>query len=419
MRARDFLIEYDRAKTAQNLGQKLAAKARTDRTTYAGSIADPASVSDEVVIAGTLQSLENADPTTNKQYVQWLARLYSKDQTKMEDIYSTIHNYLVKFHKLNQQKKLVSPANDINRYPSFNNFMDVMDTYDNPAEPELVDKGKAEQVFNDASVRVIVPRDEPAACYYGQGTRWCTAATKGHNYFNQYSKNGSLYILLPKKPQYDGEKYQLHFGSEQFMDENDEPIDVLNLIQTRFPSLQDFFLNAEPSMQTWMAFTPDAVLKPLTEKIQEIIMNEVYSTIGEIEQYDDYWREWQSEQAIERGYVDANGDIDYDAVEGDDALNNYMDFNDEARDYVNGVKEAINLSPELVREASYELYRQDNDEIPTLTDLEKLFAAEIERNVSDNISSNLVEWITTNIFVRKGMNPAQPDAWSVGVRKQQ
>ena len=50
-----------------------------------------------------------------------------------------------------------------------------------------------------------------AACYYGQGTRWCTAATRGKNYFSEYHNESPLLIILPKEPQYPGEKYQLHF----------------------------------------------------------------------------------------------------------------------------------------------------------------------------------------------------------------
>ena len=47
-----------------------------------------------------LEKLEASDPTTNKGYVQWLARLYINGETSLEDIESTVADYLDKFHKL-------------------------------------------------------------------------------------------------------------------------------------------------------------------------------------------------------------------------------------------------------------------------------------------------------------------------------
>ena len=154
-------------------------------------------------------------PQKNKKYTQWLARLYAAQSTKMEDVVSTVREYLVKFDTLLRRKKLPPGYTDINRYTSFGNFMDVMDLYDMP-EDEIVDKGNATEVYEDADVRVVVPEDQTAACYYGQGTRWCTASTRGTNYYNHYARQGPLYILLPKKAIHEGEKYQLHFPSEQF-----------------------------------------------------------------------------------------------------------------------------------------------------------------------------------------------------------
>jgi hypothetical protein len=91
-----------------------------------------------------------------------------------------------------------------------------------PKDLEKKSKGTAVIVYDGPDAKVIVPEDVDAACYYGQGTRWCTAATKGANQFEYYSGQGSLYIILPKKPQYPGEKYQLHLADQQFTDEADQ-----------------------------------------------------------------------------------------------------------------------------------------------------------------------------------------------------
>jgi hypothetical protein len=94
-------------------------------------------------------------------------------------------------------------------------------------------------VYQDAQLRIIRPDNEAAACYYGQGTKWCTAA-KNHNMFDTYNKQGSMYIVMPRQPAHGGEKYQFHFPSAQFMNEQDRPVNVAQLL-ARFPQLKDVF----------------------------------------------------------------------------------------------------------------------------------------------------------------------------------
>jgi hypothetical protein len=91
--------------------------------------------------------------------------------------------------------------------------MDTMDQYPDPHEEEVQkNKGSAFTLYEDDKWRVIVPQDEPASCYYGQGTRWCTSATKARNMFSYYNNIAPLLIAIPKDPFKPGEKYQLHFG---------------------------------------------------------------------------------------------------------------------------------------------------------------------------------------------------------------
>jgi len=215
MRAIEFLIEYNRAKTEQNLGAALHKKMLTDKTVQRIFGDDPVEVIDpEVLVHFIIQRFEEADPTPNKQYVQWIARTYLKDpHGQLEDVIDGhLWQYLTKFYKLVQRKKIPSPRNDINGYTNFGDFMGVLDEYPDPDKAELKDKGKAFTLYDDANFRVIVPQDEPASCYYGQGSRWCTSGTKGNNMFKYYNSIAPILIVLPKHPEYPGEKYQLHFG---------------------------------------------------------------------------------------------------------------------------------------------------------------------------------------------------------------
>ena len=82
--------------------------------------------------------------------------------------------------------------------------------------------------------KVIIPKNEQAACKFGSGTRWCTASSED-NYFDHYSKMGPLRIMTPKAPAYKGEKYQWHAGTNQLMNEKDEPVSFGNVIHGHQP----------------------------------------------------------------------------------------------------------------------------------------------------------------------------------------
>ncbi len=78
-----------------------------------------------------------------------------------------------------------------------------------------------ELLLDDDNWQIIAIHNKGAACQLGKGTDWCTAAP-GLNYFkNYYKPNDPLFYILDKS---DGERYQFHFGTQQFMDKDDNSI---------------------------------------------------------------------------------------------------------------------------------------------------------------------------------------------------
>lgn len=272
MRAREFLLEYRRDVTARTFAPGIVNWARHD-TTIPRGFRNP-DVDPNELVDMILGQLEQADPTPNKEYTPWLAKMYANGSAFLEDIISTVAEYLIKFNKLKKRNKLPSPRNDIMRYAEVADFYSVMDEYPDEDEKPLTDKGQSKVVYEDDAIRVIEPEDKAAACYYGQGTRWCTAATRGNNYFDHYANTSPLFIVIPKKAAYPGEKYQLWFNysvgddnitsdadwleayhfygedymleyeeSGQFMDEKDRPTE-LRAIAKRFGPSFSGMINA-------------------------------------------------------------------------------------------------------------------------------------------------------------------------------
>lgn len=271
------LLEYNRDITAQNYGSKLVAVARRDRS-IPQQFRDKDQVTDEQLIGLVLDQIEKSDPTKNKEYAQALAKIYGQGQTPFEDMGSTLSDYLVKFDKLKRKKVIPSPRNDFMRYASVGDFMSVVDEYPDVDEsPEA--KGKSHEIYKDSVLRVIQPINKEAACYYGRGTRWCTAANT-NNMFDTYANKGELFILIPQRPEYKDEKYQLHFESRQFMNEKDHPVPLGDLVK-RFPQLREIFYDQAHNLNIKALKLAPEEYEKLVRKFPEEIRNRLLTFVHE------------------------------------------------------------------------------------------------------------------------------------------
>lgn len=114
-----------------------------------------------------------------------------------------------------------------------------------------------EVIYEDEKWKIFIPHNKGAACELGKGTVWCTAAP-GLEYYKQYHKpDDPLFIIYEKQDQLAKDlnltvqKYQFHYGSGQFMDATDTPIEdtelfkkvhkiLLNTVGDKFPFFKSF-----------------------------------------------------------------------------------------------------------------------------------------------------------------------------------
>jgi hypothetical protein len=145
-------------------------------------------------------------------------------------------------HMMSAEEKQITP----NRYPTLQSLQAAMAKHvsgglpaskisQNMKDWEDSGRGGHEQVYDDEHARVYrihnTPEGKEASMHiYGGGaknggTEWCTANRNGeHNYFDHYMgehPGSHLYVVHRKK---DGEVFQYHTHSDQFMDRNDESI---------------------------------------------------------------------------------------------------------------------------------------------------------------------------------------------------
>jgi hypothetical protein len=378
------------------------------------------------IIDSVLQELEQSDPTPNKVFVPWLAREWSNGNIRrLEDIDSRLRPLLQDFIAYKNRRDFPPEAKDIMRLAA-DKFEAVMTAYQPPPDQARA-RGKSKTLLDNEIARVIVPQDEEAACYYGQGTRWCTAATRGNNMFNHYNSTGTVFIILPKHPKHEGEKYQLHFYSEQFMDESDDPVDLQWLLVERFPELLEPFKKLEPQIADYVSFTDDATLMALWKLIGEAVQDAVWDNISDWEASDDYYHRWRSEEAEKRGYMTVDGEVDWDKVHEDDDLNSYTDFNDHAGQYERDFMAVQDADAKQIKAFAHEVWENgDTDGTPSLSDLEELFAGMLETESRQEMES-LTQFLQSKVFIRKNFKKG-PDGkikngsiigdvglWTVGV----
>lgn len=150
------------------------------------------------IVDWLLRQFEYFDPTPNKQYTQQIVKWFLSDNLaafpSIEDGLSTLKESLYYFQKM--KARLPEDYRDIAQYTSAKNFMaSVQHFRDEYGKKEELPKGEYKKIYESEFGTAYWPMDQEAACYLGQGTQWCTAATYSDNYFDHYNEVGGLIII--------------------------------------------------------------------------------------------------------------------------------------------------------------------------------------------------------------------------------
>ena len=186
------------------------------------------------------------DPTKKKSYSQWLLSHWEDEA----DI--ILHNLLNgRIEKLFQHYKNHNDI-QIKDCPSVSeglrSFVPEEDTVLSKSSQPMtylenlgkeVDSDLANDfdiVFNEDDWIIAVPNTYEAECKLGENMAWCTANHfgNGERYYNDYLGRGGKYYVnfnmtqgeTAKGKDYPFTRYQFHFESRQFMDKDDEPVQL-------------------------------------------------------------------------------------------------------------------------------------------------------------------------------------------------
>ena len=235
------------------------------------------------------EEIVDADPTSNKQFVQWMLGVFSRhlndgdmDQAVRflsEDL-PEANEYLEVFDRVRKKKVFKTgapnrpnaPSNvtDINQYKDLAHLYSIVSPFIGGDEEEedgvspiwkkmkkYIDLGHARMVYRDNDVLIYIPDTIEASCDpLGNLASWCTRR-EGNSYFKSYRENNKkpdgtnsdLYVVMPKEV-FDGDDLggkfplQFHFETGQLHDKNNSSIDRdggLNSIMARYGGAKEFF----------------------------------------------------------------------------------------------------------------------------------------------------------------------------------
>lgn len=246
----------------------------------------------------TFNDIVSNDPTTNKQYVQWIINIFLKHLSEgdeegairfvSEDL-PEVNEFLGIFDKIKNKKLFKRSApnrpnapqnvSDINQYNSLSQLYSVINPFIDSSDDEdeddggegsesalwkklkkYIDLGEAKLAYRDGNVLIYTPLTRESSCEpLGPLASWCTRR-ENNSYFDSYRRDnpkpdGSLsdyYVIMPKEifDEKDNDVFplQFHFESNQLHDKDNASIDkpgakfTLQELLSKYPGLRNFFL---------------------------------------------------------------------------------------------------------------------------------------------------------------------------------
>lgn len=177
--------------------------------------------------------LLSRDISPNHKFLNFIGKVAPREE--LEDNLMQIKIAIEKFIKYQDNLE----EKDINKYDSLNDIKDAISKHENKIRREVKTIDDADVVYEDDRFTVVCPLNHKASCYYGAGSKWCTASRISDEHFLNYNKDGKLFYFLDKKAKTDNNFYkvallQKYSGQQTFFDAEDKPFKNGWIIDTEY-----------------------------------------------------------------------------------------------------------------------------------------------------------------------------------------
>ena len=187
----------------------------------------------------------------SQKYLDWIGKNF--DSVNFDENFPKLAQALTKFEKTSTN----FPITDLYQYNSVDEFLKAVDDYDKRQRRDIKRMEGGNIVYDDGRYFVVNPLTQQSSCYYGKGTKWCTAS-EGTSHFQKYNEDGKLFYILDRNAPTSNKFYKVALlkkfdGDKTFYDAVDEPIRNGWLINTgdldKIMTTIDEYMNVEYAEQ--------------------------------------------------------------------------------------------------------------------------------------------------------------------------
>ena len=156
------------------------------------------------------------------KFLQWVGKVM--DSINFEDNFLKLTQALNKFEKISSNL----PKTDINQYQTLAELTGAITDYENKSRRNVKKVEGGNVVYDDGRFFVVNPLNHEASCYYGKGTKWCTAA-ETDTHFKKYNDDGKLFYIIDRSKPTNDPNYKVALlrkfdGEKLYYDAKDDRI---------------------------------------------------------------------------------------------------------------------------------------------------------------------------------------------------
>jgi len=157
-----------------------------------------------------------------QKFLMWVGKNF--DSVNFNENFPSLQNALNTFVRIGSNL----PQTDLNEYKNVGQLIDAIKDYEGKVRRDVKKVEGGNVVYEDPRFFVVNPLTHQSSCYYGKGTKWCTAADTDYQ-FNQYNQDGKLFYILDKTKQTNDPYYKIAIlqkfnGDSTVYDAKDETI---------------------------------------------------------------------------------------------------------------------------------------------------------------------------------------------------
>lgn len=173
----------------------------------------------------TPEQLDIITKEVKGKFLEWVGK--NLDGINFNEKFNKLSSLLSRFDKISSNL----PIKDLYGYKNIEQLENALTEYENK-QRRNVQKIKDANLVYDDKTRFIVfnPLTHDSSCYYGSGTKWCTASSTDEH-FHRYNKDGKLFYVIDRTkkstdPNYKVAILQKYNGEVMVFNAVDDPIDT-------------------------------------------------------------------------------------------------------------------------------------------------------------------------------------------------